>query len=257
MTKLRVTKSVIPNLFTAMNMFCGFYSIINSGQGEYIYAAWLIIIAGVFDALDGIVARLTHSSSELGVQLDSLSDVVSFGAAPAFLIYQVYCYQFDVTGIIISSMLLIAGGFRLARFNVQLTGFDKKFFYGLPIPSSAITIAALILIYCNIETGIIHTVDDFIIPLVLLLSFLMVSKIKYDTLPNLNKNELKKKPFHFIFIILSLFLMVVTSGKALFFIFVFMILFGIFRHIISLFTKKLENENDLEESLFDELKSDD
>lgn len=256
MKKFRITRSVIPNLFTAMNMFCGFYSIIKAGEGEFYYAAWLIIIAGVFDALDGIVARLTRSSSELGVQLDSLSDVVSFGAAPSFLIYQVYGFQFDAFGIIFSSLILIAGGFRLARFNVQLTGFDKKFFYGLPIPSSAITISSLILIYYEKGTGIVPPVNYFIIPLVLLLSFLMISRIKYDTLPKLNKSELRNKPFHFIFIICSIIILIVSSGKALFFIFVFMILFGIFRYIISLFSKKQENGTDLEESVYDELQSD-
>ncbi|MCK7519160.1 MAG: CDP-alcohol phosphatidyltransferase family protein [Ignavibacteriales bacterium] len=85
MTKYRFTPSIIPNLFTAMNMFCGFLSIVNTSQQRYFYAAWLIIIAAMFDMLDGLVARLTNSSSELGVELDSLSDVVSFGTAPCII----------------------------------------------------------------------------------------------------------------------------------------------------------------------------
>ena len=126
--RLQITPSVIPNLFTAMNMFCGFLSIITASNGNYNYAAWLIIIAAVFDALDGLVARLTKSSSELGVELDSLSDIISFGCAPAFLLYATYFYQFDNIGVILSSLPLIAGGFRLARFNVQLVGLEKSFF---------------------------------------------------------------------------------------------------------------------------------
>src|SRR5690606_39153798 len=153
MSRLRITKSVIPNLFTAMNMFSGFLSIVNAGQGKYIEAAWLIIAAAIFDALDGLVARLTKSSSELGIELDSLSDIVSFGAAPAFLIYSTALFHFEIWGFLISSLLLIAGGFRLARFNIQLVGFDKEYFKGLPIPSSALTISAYVLAYYNSETG--------------------------------------------------------------------------------------------------------
>jgi len=120
MNRQRITPSVIPNLFTAINMFCGFFSIIEASNGNINYAAWLIFVAALFDALDGIVARLTNSSSELGIELDSLSDVISFGAAPAFILYKTFLYQFDVYGIIIASLPMIAGGFRLARFNLQL-----------------------------------------------------------------------------------------------------------------------------------------
>ena len=238
MNRLRITPSVIPNLFTAMNMFCGYLSIINASQGKYNYAAWLIVIAALFDALDGMMARLTNSSSELGVELDSLSDLVSFGAAPAFLIYQTYLKDFNSLGIIISSLLMITGGFRLARFNVQLVGFDKAYFKGLPIPSSAITIAAFILTYFNPGTGFQEPYAAFIIPLVLVVSFLMVSTIKYDTLPKFTLKGIKDKPFQFIFVIISVIVLIITSGKALFFIFVFIILFGIFRHIFYLLAKK-------------------
>ncbi|MCW8822809.1 MAG: CDP-alcohol phosphatidyltransferase family protein, partial [Ignavibacteriaceae bacterium] len=78
MNRPRLTRSVVPNLFTTINMFCGFLSILSASDGNYNYAAWLIFTAAIFDALDGLVARLTNSSSELGVELDSLSDIVSF-----------------------------------------------------------------------------------------------------------------------------------------------------------------------------------
>lgn len=238
MNRLRITRSVIPNLFTAMNMFCGFLSVINASQGKFMYAAGLIIIAGVFDALDGLVARLTNSSSELGVELDSLSDVVSFGAAPAYLIYQTYLINFNAIGIILSSLLMIMGGFRLARFNVQLVGFDKSFFKGLPIPSSAITVAAFILAYYVPGKGFPSPYDTFIIPMVIVLSLLMVSNIKYDTFPKFTPKGIKEKPYHFIFVLLAAVILIITSGKALFYIFVFIILFGIFRHIFYSFSKR-------------------
>ncbi len=229
MNRLRITPSVIPNLFTSLNMFCGFFSVINAASGNYNYAASLILVAALFDALDGLVARLTNSSSELGVELDSLSDIVSFGAAPAFLMYKTYFYQFDAIGIVLSSLPLIAGGFRLARFNVQLVGYEKSFFIGLPIPSSALTISTFVLAFYN--KGFSEQYSTFIIPMILILSFLMVSNIRYETMPKFTINGLKEKPFHFLFLIVAAVLVIFTFKLGLFIIFVFMIVFGILKHI--------------------------
>jgi CDP-diacylglycerol--serine O-phosphatidyltransferase len=239
MNRFRVTPSVIPNLFTAMNMFSGFLSIISTSQGKFIYAAWLIIIAGIFDALDGVVARLTKSSSELGVELDSLSDVISFGAAPSFLIYKSYLFQYNAIGIIISSLLMLTGGFRLARFNIQLVGFEKSFFKGLPIPSAAITIASFCLAFYKVPNGYPESLTGIIVPMILLLSYLMISRIKYDSIPRFNLKELRGKP-HLIFLILLAVILLILFDfyQALFLMFVFMIVFGIFRHIFYLLKKK-------------------
>ncbi|MCU0343960.1 MAG: CDP-diacylglycerol--serine O-phosphatidyltransferase [Ignavibacterium sp.] len=222
-----------------MNMFSGFFSIISASQGNFIYAGWLIIIAAIFDTLDGFMARLTKSSSELGVELDSLSDVISFGAAPSFLLYTTYFNQFETSGVIISSLPMIAGGFRLARFNVQLVGFDKTYFTGLPIPSSALTIVCFILSFYN--DGYPEELKIFIIPMVLVVSFLMVSKVKYDTLPKFSLSEIKKNPLLYIAYLIALIVLILFTVKGLFFIFVFMIVFGIFRQIFKYFlTKKSE-----------------
>ncbi|HEX7357440.1 MAG TPA: CDP-diacylglycerol--serine O-phosphatidyltransferase [Ignavibacteriaceae bacterium] len=233
MNRFRITPSVIPNLFTAMNMFSGFFSIVSASQGNYTYAAWLIIVAAIFDTLDGFMARLTKSSSELGVELDSLSDVVSFGAAPSFLLYVTYFNQFNSFGIILSSLPLIAGGFRLARFNVQLVGFDKSYFTGLPIPSSAITIVCFILSFY--QDGYPEPLNKFIIPMVLVLSFLMVSKVKYDTIPKFSISSIKKNPLLYFAYFVALIVLILYTVKGLFFIFVFMIAFGIFRQIFKYF----------------------
>ncbi len=239
MNRFRVTPSIIPNLFTAMNMFSGFLSIINTSQGKFTYAAWLIIIAAIFDALDGLMARLTKSSSELGVELDSLSDLVSFGAAPAFLIYNSFLIQFNTLGIIISSLLMLAGGFRLARFNIQLVGFDKSFFKGLPIPMSAITVASFTLAFYSIPEGYPQSFSKIIIPLILLLSYLMISRIKYDTIPKFRLKELMDKPYIILLALLAIILLILCSfTQALFFMFIFIIVFGIFRHIFYLIKKK-------------------
>ena len=232
MNRPRLTPSVIPNLFTSLNMFCGFLSILSASEGNYIYSAWLIFTAAIFDALDGLVARLTNSSSELGVELDSLSDVVSFGAAPSFLLYKSFFYSMNTWGIIISAMPLIAGGFRLARFNVQLVGFSKSFFLGLPIPTSALTIASFVLAFYN--DGYPKPISDFLAPMILVLSYLMVSNIRYETLPKFSLQGMKEKPYHFIFLIFSVVIVVLMYKKGLFLVFVFMIVIGIFRHIVKL-----------------------
>jgi len=236
MNRQRLTRSVVPNLFTAINMFCGFLSILSASDGNYNYAAWLIFTAAIFDALDGLVARLTNSSSELGVELDSLSDIVSFGAAPSFLLYKTYFYSFDIWGIIISSLPLIAGGFRLARYNIQLVGFAKSFFLGLPIPASALTIASFILAFFN--NGYPLPIADFITPFVIILSYLMVSNIRYETIPKFSIKGIKEKPFHFIFLIAAILLVLLLYKRGLFLVFVLMIVIGIFRHLYRLITSR-------------------
>ena len=235
--RLRITRSVIPNLFTATNMFCGFLSIITASNGNYNYAAWLIIVAAIFDALDGLVARLTNSSSELGVELDSLSDIVSFGAAPSFLIYATYLNKFDNVGIILSSLFLIAGGFRLARFNVQLVGFEKSFFLGLPIPTAALTITSFVLAFYN--DGFAKPYSDAVIPLVVILSYLMVSNIRYESIPKFSLKVIKDKPFHFIFLIVAAILVLSMYTEGLFYSFILMILIGIFRYIYNSIRKRV------------------
>lgn len=243
MNRLRITPSVIPNMFTAMNMFSGFLSIIYTSEERFFEASWLIIIAAIFDALDGAMARLTKSSSELGVELDSLSDIVSFGAAPAFLIYTIYLSAFNVIGILISSLLLVAGGFRLARFNVQLVGFDKAFFKGLPIPSSGMMMASFVLAFYNPGIGFPEKLQPFIIPLVLILSYLMVSNIKYETLPKFTLKGIKEKPLYFVLIPVAILLLIFTPPPAaLFYTFVFIIVFGIFRTILNFVVKQKKHK---------------
>ncbi len=246
---MRVTRAVVPTLFTVLNMFSGFLSIIHTAEGKFIEACWFIILAGVFDSLDGLMARLTKSASQFGVEIDSLSDVVSFGAAPAFLAYKIHLHQFGEWGIIISSLLMIMGGIRLARFNVQLVGFDKEHFVGLPIPASAIAIVAYILTF-NVEGSRLEGIwADLLAPVVVILSLIMVSKIKYDTMPKFSSKEFKKHPIKIISYFFALLILIFTKGKALFFLFAAFVLFGFARWLYHLLvksepkeTKELEQE---------------
>jgi CDP-diacylglycerol--serine O-phosphatidyltransferase len=145
----------------------------------------------------------------------------------------------ETWGIIISALPLIAGGFRLARFNIQLVGFSKSFFLGLPIPSSALTIASFVLAFYN--DGFQKPISDFIAPMILVLSFLMVSNIRYETLPKISINSIKEKPFHFIFLIVAVLLVVFMYKRGLFLVFVLMIVIGMFRHIYRLIKSPANN----------------
>ncbi|MBI3765833.1 MAG: CDP-diacylglycerol--serine O-phosphatidyltransferase [Ignavibacteriales bacterium] len=152
---MKITRAVVPSLFTVLNIFCGFRSVIHTAQGDFTLAAWFIILAGIFDVLDGVMARITKSSSDFGVEFDSLSDVVSFGLAPAFLVYNLHLRNEEGIGMLISAMLMVFGAMRLARFNAQLVGYDKDFFKGLPIPAAALTISSFVLTFYH-EGDLIH-----------------------------------------------------------------------------------------------------
>jgi CDP-diacylglycerol---serine O-phosphatidyltransferase len=231
---MKITRAFVPNMFTTLNMFSGFMSIISSTQGNYIVAAWFIILAGVFDALDGVMARITKSSSEFGVEFDSLSDIVSFGVAPSFLVYNIALHEFNNLGILISALPLIFGGIRLARFNVQLIGFDKEYFRGLPIPSAAGLIVMYVLTFYDESSGLTGFWGNMLIPIIIISSLLMVSLIKYDTLPRPNRASFKNNTLKFIFLFLAVIAAVITKGYALFYIFVLYVCSGPIRALIEI-----------------------
>ncbi len=245
---MRMTRAVVPTLFTVLNMFCGFLSIVQASEGKFIEASWFIILAGVFDSLDGVMARLTKSTSKFGVEIDSLSDVVSFGAAPAFLAFKLHLYQFETIGVILSSLLVILGGIRLARFNVQLAGYDKDFFTGLPIPASAIALVSFVLTFIVDGNRLEGITADLFAPLVVVVSLLMVSKIKYDTLPKPSKKEIKKHPIRTISFFFSMLIIIFTRGEALFYLVTLFIFYGILRSLVRLFKKEDKTERETEEA---------
>ena len=235
--RFNLSKAIIPNSFTAFNALSGFFSIVFASHGEIQTAAILIFVAGIFDAMDGLMARLVGTSSRFGVELDSLSDIVSFGAAPAFLIYQSYFHQYGWAGIVLSSSVLIFGAFRLARFNVQVEDLtQKQDFRGLPIPLSAITVA--LFSYSFYSAGTITDPHSyFAIPLVVLVSILMISNVKYSKLPSLYTKSVKERILVLALVILGLAFVYLTGGVALFYIFLSVVLFGIFKHIVLMFSK--------------------
>jgi len=229
---MRITRAVVPSLFTILNIFCGFRSIIHTSQGDYVLACWFIILAAIFDSLDGVMARITKSSSDFGVELDSLSDVVSFGAAPSFLVYSIYLHSLGGIGMLISAMPMIFGALRLARFNVQLIGYDKDYFKGLPIPAMAITLAAYVLTYYDYNAGFTGLEASLLSPSVVLLSLLMVSTFKYDTVPKFSRRGIKQHPLRFTIGVIGITAIAISRGHALFPFFVFFVATGPLRFFI-------------------------
>ncbi len=174
--KFRRTIAAIPTIFTIGNIFCGFYSIISVQHGNYDLAAKLIGWAAVFDILDGRIARLTKTTSEMGLQLDSLADVISFCLAPAILINAWAFSQFQPLGWIVSFIYIICGAMRLARFNVMGPG--HKDFVGMPTPAAGGMVASLVHFYALPE-AVQDQMIFVIFGLVGGLAFLMISKIRY------------------------------------------------------------------------------
>jgi len=205
---------ILPNLFTTGNLFCGFWAIISVFQEKYFYAAAAILLASVFDVLDGKVARLSGATSKFGVQYDSLSDLVSFGVAPALLAFSWALRPYGKFGWLAAFIFVVCGALRLARFNVQTSTSEVKYFKGLPIPAAASMIALTILLYLRlIETGWVK--DIVILVMIYILAFLMVSNIRYFSFKELDLA--RKKPFRiFIFIILSMIIIIMEPILVLF-----------------------------------------
>jgi len=238
-------KSYIPNTITSFSLLSGFLSIIFTSKGDFQLAAVMIFAASIFDLVDGIVARLLKTTSQFGVELDSLADVVSFGAAPAFLIYSFHFYKLDTVGIVISALPLIFGALRLARFNSQIEEIETKGdFRGLPIPLSAITIAMFVY-YVHNNGEFFKPLYYISVPLIILVSLAMISNIKYSAFPKLNKTSLRGKPIYLVFTILGLVLIFLTDGTALFYIFLGIVLFGVFRHFVKKIILNKDDDLDL------------
>lgn len=176
---------LVPNFVTTANMFSGFYSMVSAIHGDYVTAAWAIMAAAVFDMLDGRVARLAKATSEFGVQYDSLSDLVSFGVAPAILLYQWALEPFGRIGWAAAFLFAACGALRLARFNVLSGILPKGYFQGLPIPMGAGMVATFIIFSQTLG----WSMEDTKTPVLVLtfgLASLMVSTIKFPSFKELN-----------------------------------------------------------------------
>ncbi len=203
---LRKAMFVLPNLFTVSSIFLGFYSMtLASGDAtpEQLYRAALAIFFAIFfDMFDGRVARMTRTQSDFGVQLDSLADVISFGAAPALLVYKWALAPLGFLGLFLSFCFAACGALRLARFNVLAARGDKashRFFTGLPIPLAAGALVSVVIAHYRHYQGPTEpTAQVPIAVLVALLSFLMVSTVRYRTFKDTHLSARSVATFLFV-----------------------------------------------------------
>ncbi|HKK16110.1 MAG TPA: CDP-diacylglycerol--serine O-phosphatidyltransferase [Gammaproteobacteria bacterium] len=181
MQKRRRGIYLLPNLFTTAALFAGFYAIVAAMNNNYEPAAIAIFVAMILDGMDGRIARLTHTQSDFGVQYDSLSDMVSFGLAPALVVYQWSLSSMGKLGWLGAFIYAAATALRLARFNTQVTSADKRFFQGLPSPSAAALIAGLI--WWAESLGLDADINWAILafPVTVIAGILMVSNIRYHS----------------------------------------------------------------------------
>ncbi len=209
---------LIPNLFTTGNLFCGIFAILSVFNANYMAAAIAILVAMIFDVLDGKSARLTNSTSQFGLEYDSLSDVVSFGVAPGFLIYSWALSGQGMFGAAVMFVYVALGAVRLARFNATAASADSKYFTGLAIPAAAGVVASLVIFDHHIVRMGAEIKPLLILVITLSLAFLMVSTIKYRSFKDMKFRGGK----HFTYLvwgILALMLVVAWPQVMLFVIF--------------------------------------
>ena len=179
---------VVPSLFTLANLFFGIWAIVLASQGEFYLAAWWIVIAGVLDMLDGQLARMSKTGSRFGAELDSLVDLVSFGVAPALLLYFLHFSGIGQYAWVFLYAFVVCVSLRLARYNVQTADSPKAAFTGLPSPAAGMTLATY---YPFTQTEFYQTQlaslpwSQMLIFLVIALSLAMVSNVQYARLPRI------------------------------------------------------------------------
>lgn len=231
---------ILPNLVTSGSLFAGFYGIVASMNGKYDVAAWFILVSAVFDALDGKVARLTHTTSQFGVEYDSLADLVSFGVAPAILMYAWALQPFGKLGWLAAFLYVVCGALRLARFNVQVETVESKNFIGLPIPAAASMVSACVLLFYHLGgSGTIRMVS--VLLLIYILAALMVSNLKYYSFKD--PELLKKRPFGMLVLAIALIIVIVAEPELMFFlIFLTYTMFAPIRAGLAFWRRRRENK---------------
>jgi len=226
---------VLPNTLTLCSMLLGFYSILSSLQGNYEHAAGAILFATIFDGLDGWVARLTNSTTKFGIELDSLSDLVSFGVAPAVMMYKWALAPFGRIGWAAAFWFMACGALRLARYNVQMGSTESKSFTGMPIPGAAGIVASLVLFYHEVSDVALGK-NIFILVLTILLAFLMVSTLRYHGAKEINFKQ--RKPFWILVAFVLVVAIVIIHPQISLFIFAMIYLIGGIIENIFLFIKR-------------------
>ncbi|MFM8551012.1 MAG: CDP-diacylglycerol--serine O-phosphatidyltransferase [Nitrospiraceae bacterium] len=217
-SKRRRAVYLIPNLLTTGNLFSGLFAILAVFDAAYLAAAIAILVALVFDMLDGKSARWTNSTSQFGVEYDSLADLVAFGVAPGLLMYGWGLKAQGMLGAAVMFAFVACGALRLARFNVMSGTSENKYFTGLPIPAAASVVATLIIFDHHVVGLPVENKPLAVLIMTLVLAFLMVSTVKYRSF-----KDLKFKPGHhfnyLVWAILGIMLVIAWPQLMLFLVF--------------------------------------
>lgn len=205
---------LLPNLFTTAGLFAGFYAIVAAIRGDFESAAIAIFIAMVMDGLDGRIARMTNTQSAFGAEYDSLADMVSFGLAPALVVYQWALLGMGKVGWMVAFVYAACGALRLARFNTQIGVSDKSYFQGLPSPAAAACIAGWVWAGTNnslsepVMTGVA-------LPLTFICGILMVSTLRYHSFKELDLRG--KVPFVVMLVLVLVFALIASDPPLILF----------------------------------------
>lgn len=223
---------LLPNLCTTASLFCGFYSVVKSLSGDFTSAAWAILLAGVFDLLDGRIARLAKAESAFGIEYDSLVDLASFGLAPGILMYTWSLYGMRKLGWLAAFLFFACGALRLARFNVQHDDVELEFFQGLPIPLAAYVLATYVIFYHHMSVfppeGSI-----FVVVLTILLAFLMVSTIRYRSMKVIDIRR-RNSFFALVLVVFGIVLVAIKPEVTMFILTLGYVASGIIEELITL-----------------------
>jgi CDP-diacylglycerol--serine O-phosphatidyltransferase len=214
-SSLRKGVYVLPSLITTAGLFSGFYSVIASVRGDFFAAAVAILIANVFDILDGRVARLTNTTSRFGIEYDSLADLIAFGVAPGILVYRWALEPWGSWGWLAASLYVTCGALRLARFNVQYESAEKRHFLGLPIPAAAQVISSAVLLYYYFGGEGVTQKHALMLLVTYGLAGLMVSNIKYFSF---KETELyRRQPFWMLVAVIIVLKLLVAEPQIMLF----------------------------------------
>lgn len=206
---------ILPNGITLAAMFAGFFALVSVLKGNYVLAAWAIVAAGVFDGLDGWVARMTHTTTRFGIELDSLSDVIAFGVAPATLLYSWALKPFGRVGWAVAFLYTACGAMRLARYNIQMGSDERKSFTGMPIPAAAAVVAAMVIFYSEMDWQVRKSF--FVLFVSAVISLLMVSTLRFHGLKEIDIR--KRKPFWALVTMVFILAVVVMHPQTAIFVF--------------------------------------
>ena len=239
---------LLPSMFTLAAMFCGFYAIIQSVELHFIQAGIAILFAMIFDSIDGRVARLTHTSSPFGAELDSLSDMVSFGVAPAMMAFSWQLHTLGKFGWLVAFIYCACTGLRLARFNTLIGIVDKKYFVGLSSPAAAVLVVGFIYI-CNSYDFTGKLITTLTVAITLIAAFSMVCNTPFYSFKEFHFHQ--KAPFRSLLIFLLVLTLLIIYPDLV--IFGFVVSYTIISHIIWLLNLKNKKHNITRNTINNEL----